>query len=114
MDGGMYKGTLTVAILVIVMTIFSLFFVEYKSAPFYLCIFTLVIDVPFTIYLSFKIHKDSTKPLEDLGLDKNDSEEKARSWDKIITGQNKNNTIVNSEDPEKLENKDLKQKDNDK
>lgn len=53
-QGGSYKGFLVVVIVLLLLTGFCLWNVETGSAPYYLCIFSLIVDVPFLALLLYK------------------------------------------------------------
>jgi hypothetical protein len=52
-----YKGCLVAVTVLLLLIIFCLFNVETGTAPYYLTIFSFIIDVPFFIFLLYKIKK---------------------------------------------------------
>lgn len=54
-----YKTCMTVVIMVMLLTIFCLCNVEAGTGPYYMCLFTLIIDIPFLGFLLYKLIKDS-------------------------------------------------------
>jgi hypothetical protein len=72
-----YKACLTVVIVVLLLTAFCLANVEAGTGPYYMCLFTLIIDVPFLGFLLYKliqdyreIHKADKERKEQKALDK--------------------------------------------
>ena len=53
-----YKACTTVVIVVMLLTAFCLVNVEAGTGPYYLCLFTLIIDVPFLGFLLYKLVRD--------------------------------------------------------
>lgn len=53
-----YKACMTVVIVLLLLTIFCLANVERGSGPYYLCLFSLIIDVPFMGFLLYKLVQD--------------------------------------------------------
>lgn len=49
-----YKSCLVIVIVLLILTMFCLLNLRPDSASFYLCIFSLIIDVPFLIFLIYK------------------------------------------------------------
>ena len=53
-QGGNYKGFLVAVIVLLLLTGFCLWNVETGSASYYLCVFSLIVDVPFLAFLLYK------------------------------------------------------------
>ncbi len=53
-----YKGCTAVVIMLLLLTAFCLCNLEAGSASFYLCLFSLIIDVPFFGFLLYKLIQD--------------------------------------------------------
>lgn len=54
-----YKTCLSAVIMLILLTIFCLANLSAGTAPYYLCIFSLMINIPFTVYLIYTISKEN-------------------------------------------------------
>lgn len=52
----MYRGCLVVVLVLLLLTFFCLANLEPGSASYYLCIFSLIVDVPFFGYLVYKMY----------------------------------------------------------
>lgn len=52
---GMYKGGITSSLLLIILSVFCIVNVPVASAPFYLCLFSLMINLPFLVFLIYKV-----------------------------------------------------------
>jgi hypothetical protein len=59
-----YKGFLVSVIVLLILILFCLFNLEAGTASYYLCVFSFIIDIPFLIFLLFKIRKE-TKEMSD-------------------------------------------------
>lgn len=53
-----YKTCLTMVIVVLLLTAFCLANLEAGTGPYYMCLFTLIIDVPFLGFLLYKLIRD--------------------------------------------------------
>lgn len=53
-----YKGCLTVVIVLLLLIVFCLVNLEVGTAPFYMCIFSLIVDIPFLLFLLYKLVRD--------------------------------------------------------
>jgi len=51
----MFRGCLVVVIVLLLLTAFCLANVEPGSGPYYLCLYSLIIDVPFCVFLVTKL-----------------------------------------------------------
>lgn len=56
-----YRGCMTVVIVLLLLTAFCLANLEPGTGPYYLCLFSLVIDVPFLVFLIVKLIRDYCK-----------------------------------------------------
>lgn len=54
----LYKSCLTLILTLIILAVFSLINLEKGSAPYYLSLFSLLVDTPFLIFLLYKIRTD--------------------------------------------------------
>lgn len=57
----MYKGSMTVVLVLLLLTAFCLANVEPGTGPYYLCLFSLMIDIPFFLFLLYKLIRDVKK-----------------------------------------------------
>lgn len=55
------KGCMVTVLVLLLLTVFCLVNGEPGSAPFWLCIFSLVVDVPFLGFLLFQLIRDCRK-----------------------------------------------------
>lgn len=53
-----YKTCTTLVIVVLLLTVFCLCNVEAGTGPYYMCLFTLIVDVPFMGFLLYKLVRD--------------------------------------------------------
>lgn len=53
-----YKTCMTVVIVLLLLILFCLSNVERGSGPYYLCLFSLIVDVPFMGFLLYKLIQD--------------------------------------------------------
>lgn len=60
-NASVYKGCMTVVIVLILLTAFCLANVEPGTGPYYLCLFSLIIDVPFFLFLLYRLIRDVKK-----------------------------------------------------
>ncbi len=59
-----YKGFLVAVIILLILILFCLLNLEAGTSSYYLCVFSLIIDIPFLIFLLLKIRK-ATKERSD-------------------------------------------------
>ncbi|HJD24558.1 MAG TPA: hypothetical protein H9694_10530 [Firmicutes bacterium] len=57
-QASIYKTCTTVVIMVLLLTGFCLANLEAGTGPYYFCLFTLILDVPFLGFLLFKLARD--------------------------------------------------------
>lgn len=73
-----YKGCFTATVVLMLMTLFCIFNVDVGSAPFYLCIFTLIVDVPFLSFLLYKLIK-ANKEEDKIRRERSNAEKDSKS-----------------------------------
>lgn len=57
----LYKGCTVTVLVLLLLTVFCLVNGEPGSAPYWLCIFSLVVDIPFLGFLLFQLIRDCRK-----------------------------------------------------
>ncbi len=53
-QNSLYRGCTVVVLVLLILTVFCLVNLEPGTAPFYLCIFSLMVDIPFFGFLLYK------------------------------------------------------------
>lgn len=60
----LYRGCMVAVLILLLLTAFCILNVEQGSGAFYLCVFSLIVDIPFFAYLLYQLIRDCRKAAE--------------------------------------------------
>lgn len=60
-QNSLYRGCTVAVLMLLILTVFCLVNLDAGTAPFYLCIFSLIVDVPFLGFLLYKRFRHGQK-----------------------------------------------------